>query len=717
MLRFVAVVLVVVSVTATAPAQPLADRVSQEAVIYLGWRGSSQLGPGYEASHLKAVLDASRLREVFSDFLPRLSRKLAEEDEDAGELMESVTSVASILFRHPTAFTFAGLDENGMPLLTLVCRAGEEAAALRERLDALLELADVPLPVNTFIDDDLTGIAIGYEDGAKAHASEDVPGSALSASEGFSTTIERMQADPVVVLYVDTQRMLKLIDRLVAENEDESAAAQWAQLRVASGLAGVRRVVHTAAFEGKNWVTYTLIDVPAPRRGLLSMLDSASLPDELLKAIPSTATFAAGGGFDLAKLVSQVRQVVGAVDPDAQREMEKGLGAASMAIGRNVQKDILEPLGEHWVSYIAPNVGGNGILGLVVVNQLDDVKKAQQGLQALWVFSQNLLASQMQDEEVSIRGLRTTIGGITADYLGIPFVAPSWSIKEGRLYLTMFPQVIASAVEQAGEKSIMDNDRFAKILQRLTPENRKLTGFSYIDLEATAPELYQSWLTVARLAFGFADMFGVQAPEPVIPPLHVLLSHLSPAGAVSWVDESGWHRKSITPFPGATMMASQQFAAVGGTALGASVLLPSLNRARETANRVKCSSNMWQISQAMSQYAIENNGEYPPDLGTLILAGEIDLTIDVFVCPSGASAVPAVIRNAPREQQAEWVNQNADYVYLGDGKRSDLPADEPLLHEHLYNHDGEGVNMLFGDGHVEFVPQFMIDEYLQHGGT
>lgn len=50
---------------------------------------------------------------------------------------------------------------------------------------------------------------------------------------------------------------------------------------------------------------------------------------------------------------------------------------------------------------------------------------------------------------------------------------------------------------------------------------------------------------------------------------------------------------------------------IGIIALLISILLPSLNRARETANRIKCGSNLKQIGEAIQMYCNENNGEYP----------------------------------------------------------------------------------------------------------
>jgi prepilin-type N-terminal cleavage/methylation domain-containing protein/prepilin-type processing-associated H-X9-DG protein len=54
---------------------------------------------------------------------------------------------------------------------------------------------------------------------------------------------------------------------------------------------------------------------------------------------------------------------------------------------------------------------------------------------------------------------------------------------------------------------------------------------------------------------------------------------------------------------------------IGIIALLISILLPSLTRARESANRVKCLSNMRQIVGAMMAFAAENKGRMPTQAG------------------------------------------------------------------------------------------------------
>src|SRR6185369_12419436 len=50
---------------------------------------------------------------------------------------------------------------------------------------------------------------------------------------------------------------------------------------------------------------------------------------------------------------------------------------------------------------------------------------------------------------------------------------------------------------------------------------------------------------------------------------------------------------------------------IGIVALLISILLPALNRARESAQKLKCQSNMRQIGAAFNMYANENRGYFP----------------------------------------------------------------------------------------------------------
>jgi len=220
---------------------------------------------------------------------------------------------------------------------------------------------------------------------------------------------------------------------------------------------------------------------------------------------------------------------------------------------------------------------------------------------------------------------------------------------------------------------------------------------------------------------------------------------------------------------------------IGIIALLISILLPSLNRARETANRVKCASNLRQIGQAILLYSNENKGAYPkttagtgatvlPTWGTgatatdpfltaggppsqndvtaalFLLLRTQDITSEVFVCPSsnaekwdfggGANtalnwsnwnSTAGVQRNLSYSYQNPYANQtaissgfklnnsiSAEFAVASDinpgasGNNDNVIAvtttssAKDMKQGNSNNHDEDGQNVLYGDGHVNF---------------
>jgi prepilin-type N-terminal cleavage/methylation domain-containing protein len=141
---------------------------------------------------------------------------------------------------------------------------------------------------------------------------------------------------------------------------------------------------------------------------------------------------------------------------------------------------------------------------------------------------------------------------------------------------------------------------------------------------------------------------------------------------------------------------------IGIIALLISILLPSLNRAREQANRIKCANNLRQIGLAIQMYATENSGNFPRtyfnatkqtvtanNVGYNVensfdptgKAGKVgennvtasfflllktqDLTPEVFICPSSQGERDN-FEGQSKDQRSNWTNipQNLSYSYI-----------------------------------------------------
>jgi prepilin-type processing-associated H-X9-DG protein len=124
------------------------------------------------------------------------------------------------------------------------------------------------------------------------------------------------------------------------------------------------------------------------------------------------------------------------------------------------------------------------------------------------------------------------------------------------------------------------------------------------------------------------------------------------------------------------------------------ILLPALSRAREMAKRVVCTANMQMIHTAMQNYA-QQYGKPAADLDTLVAKGFI--TPQQLTCPS-SNATPG--------------SPQTSYVWVG-ALSANPRSDDVLLYERRENHQ-EGANVLFGDGHVQFVtPYSRVEELVR----
>ena len=112
---------------------------------------------------------------------------------------------------------------------------------------------------------------------------------------------------------------------------------------------------------------------------------------------------------------------------------------------------------------------------------------------------------------------------------------------------------------------------------------------------------------------------------------------------------------------------------------------PSMQRAR----RVACASNLKQIGLGLKMYARDNGNAYPEILSKT--SRHLNHTTSLFCCPS-SDTEPGTF---------ETVDNWTDYVYVP-GLPESVPPDTVIMYCPAKNHKGEGGNVLFGDGHVEW---------------
>ncbi|MCC6424834.1 MAG: DUF1559 domain-containing protein [Phycisphaerales bacterium] len=670
-------------------------------VVYLQWKGTEALREPYNGSRLKKVVDQSNLPALFSEFLPRVVEKIKKESPLDAQVLGNWLEAMELLGQHPTAIWWGGFakatGQRPLPRLAVVCEAGDGAAGLREKLIAAL--GDNAQKWAIQIDQGWVSITpVPYAEQFQRELKDD---HSLAKEERYQHAKSLVMGDAALLAYVNGENLAGVME------QDKSAT----EFIAASGLNGLKSGIVTSGFDGADWRCEAFIDAPAPRTGLLSLLDGPPLPDELLDRVPASALGLTTARLSLPKLLNEIRTALGKVDPKAQRQFNKMLGFATMSLGVNVETDLIASFGDQWLTYDDPQSTGGGVLGTVLLNHLAEPAKGQQSLDALARLANSVLAGQLRNTPATVSIRQVHSDDLTISYLPLPAISPAWTIKDGFLYLSLYPEVAAQAArtQASAGNSIRNNETFIAMKNRLgVTEGIMSMGFH--NLPKSASRAYPVVLLLSRTWLGVGDLLGLESPELILPPLEKIIPQLTPAGSVSWTNDSGWHYRAISPFPLSGIFGGEWGALASQSPLLMTAILPAFQRSRESTRETRCLNQMRQLGMAFVMYANDHKGQLPPDLGSLLpyLNGNALL----MICPDmpiNPNSIPADAAG-----RAKWVDEHSSYEYLlPNVKLASIQnaTTKIMVRENSSIHGGK-MNVIFADGHAQGMWPYEVENLM-----
>src|SRR5207247_1345828 len=94
-------------------------------------------------------------------------------------------------------------------------------------------------------------------------------------------------------------------------------------------------------------------------------------------------------------------------------------------------------------------------------------------------------------------------------------------------------------------------------------------------------------------------------------------------------------------------------------------------------------------------------GRYPDTLGPLI--SDADTNPWVLLCPEDEDHSPSP-GTTPTEMAANFASEkHSSYIYYGKGPVNPVLTNRVIAHDRVTNHDAPGINVLYGDGHVDWI--------------
>lgn len=358
-----------------------------------------------------------------------------------------------------------------------------------------------------------------------------------------------------------------------------------AKIFEAVGLTNVTNVTLVAGLDKTGFVSKTAFNFEGAPRGVFAFAEAAPLTAADLSAVPADAVTAFAARLDPDAIFDAYFKIVEQADPKAEADMLAAIGQMEAQFGLKLREDILQPLGDRFLSYNSANEGGP--IGGTLIIRVKDAQKAnatqEKLLQIAATFAQNNpRAPKIQKTEFEGREIYSLA------MPGMP-TAPSWCLIDKELIVGGVPDKVKAYLSRKGDfKSLADAPEIAQTLR----EGSGPLGVVYFDLKQSFDGLYAALPMLLAMAGPTLQQQGINFNASMLPPASSISGHLRPLVATLTKTSTGfqWSERSSLPM---SVVASP------ANPIAIALILPAIQAAREAARRAQSMNNIKQILLAM----------------------------------------------------------------------------------------------------------------------
>lgn len=684
-----------VCLVSTALAQPLADRMPQGTLAYIGWTPNAAM---QDTAAARMLADGrvvhpwrSVINEIFSQSgeIPSTADEVLPLLEDAMQcegcfaLLDLRTEKRKVSTQAVLVINLAAKKAHFEQLFRpihqrLKDRLGDRVQLMKMTNSWLwveADFRDRPRFVWGFTGD--LFVAYWGQDAETFLPTlvGEKPEKSLKNEPAFVDAMAKLPGESILTTFISGQTARKTLTRLLVDDTYSplhELKDQWDKVLLAAGLEDVQSIAEKTVVVDGQFITRSLLRTATPPHGLLKLLDAPAVDDAVLGAVPADAMIAAAWRLDLSRLYDEVKTAVELVSGGEAHENFVQLEAEAQRRGIPV-KELLDPIGDQWVLYNAPSTGGFILTGWTLVGTVDDPQRFGRSLDTIGKLLGQELAG---NHSGTIRQMESD--GLTIHYVDtggsfIPF-SIAWAMVQDRFIIALYPQLVEDAARQLKLKeSILQDPQFTAVRAQTATAQ---TGGPLVYV--SNPQIVRNLYPLALIFITAVRSFDNEMmPGDLLPSMQRLLTYVSgDAMSIHVTDEGIWRTQSV----GNPLLSPLTATAPG---LWMAVFLPAMLQENTSAARVASASNLRQIGQGLLLYANENKGAYPPDFKTLLATQ--DLTEYVLHSPFGET------------------EDSQDMVYLYyQGMDSSFPAEVVVAYDGAALLSEDGTNVLYGDGHVEW---------------
>ena len=563
-------------VRAVAPAAfpaPLAGRIPSDAQIYFGWAGPVTKWPGYKNSNLHVVVSHTHIADFIQGNLPMLLHRFnqlpaAHDTQLHISEFKKAFAIGSLLMTHPFAVYFRPISTGirnvaPVPQVVLIMNAGKYPAAVLAIFKKLpRELYPTGPRISVGAVGSMVYAGIHLTPGVRnalAHR-----GRTLATAAGFCRTMRFMPAHPVSAEFADLSRLSTYANTLLDQALQHAAPRRspvGKQQRIIINSAKIilngqsfhNAVAYASAdgFVGKQWLNASFV---AMRHASVNPADGAA---DMLALAPENSPAVTVSHLNAGAFVRTFKTYLEVAGPTMRRKVRQVIAMVNGITGVDVEKDFINALGPYWLTYQSPAMPMSSALGQVLINKLTHPERLSRALQTLTPMALLAVNAAMRERgytgpPAQLRILHSH--GATIYYIKTAAVMPAWAIANGYFYFSAFPRPIEIALaRKANAPSILDNKKFIALQKQLGCAGN-YTNASFVDQPRLLPDAYATLTTEAAT---YSLLLGLQFDPPIsslIPHLSDLQKATTTSGSVTWTDQTGWHSRSISGYPGSSVL-------------------------------------------------------------------------------------------------------------------------------------------------------------------
>lgn len=694
--------------TKQEPALGLMTVVPDNVLAFVAGAGCDNLKPAFEKSILGRIWNDPEVQNLYQTATKQLLTLAKKQIPDANEAQvpEMVLNFAELALAGPAILGAACKQtDEGPPVYGFVIiDAGGHKAELAARLSKLEALAR---------QGDIKEVEIGS---FKMHGPADnrgVPGywgwvdnylvAAVNDGEGLAIKHIRQPhakapdylkalptANDVLATYVDCQKVGDVVKTVADRQSASDKLAVVSTVIENLGLKNVGTIASGTRFDGPDMVFTEFIEAPAPRTGLFAAHKAIDL--KMFDMVDPRAVRADAVNCDFGGMYDTIMTAIKAAVPaDVSAEIDRKIADIQSQVQVDIRKDLLGSFAGPVVFYSVP--GGVVIEapggGVVVIAELKDGPLLEKTLDSLGKF-----AAAVGQGMVQVSSQAQPDGKTLRTWVIVPLammqVMPCWMVVDNRIIVASNPAMHKLALAQmasakAAAQSIRTTEGYKKATAKL-PKN--LLFLSYTDSKVQFKQMMLTLQGFWPMITMFAAKAQITLPA-VLPSLSGVVEDMGPSCQYSWFDDKGLH----SSYHGTGVEIS--VGSVAGVSLGAGVAMPALARARGQARRVVSANNLKQIGLGCQMYAADNDGNLPPSIGMLTEKEKPYLSGAVLEAPS-----------KPKDFEGP------SYIYVDRQTTAMDPGNVVAYENPAFS--SEGVNVLFMDGHVQWMKP---EEFLKELGA